>query len=468
MAVPVRVPASPGNASGRIIEWYRPDGAELQPGDPVVCVENDDVVFDVEAETGGVLHQRAAAGESPLPSNVVAFIAAPGEEPPLDIEPEPAARAMPHAEPPAVHQPMADYVPGAPIPLRRGALGPPREFTRGGAWDRVFGSTEDGHIDDLWPHADTSHVNTDALHAPAVEESEPASDAFDFQAEPADVPFSLAEAVAGDAVEPAFADPTPVESVSSWDEALPAVVGEMATAYAPGFEVPPSEAFGAQHWLDSVDDDDGVVVAMPYVQSVAEEPMAWPEPAPIYIAPPPLILRGTIRMTEARKLCDQLGREWRDAPARPENEDLVLRAIARAAAERELSPPDGGNAGLVIPLAGGDRIAILSGAARGSFKEQVARLDQSPREASYADCALTLVSFRHFGIEEATPLLPDGHSVAFATGALRPGAMEGDVPVPVMVLTMAYNPDALSMGDAALLFARVGELIEAPYALLAD
>ena len=469
MAVPVRAPSSPGNAPGRIIEWYRPDGAELEVGDPIVCLECDDVVFDIEAESKGVLHQRAAAGEPSLPSNVVAFIAAPGEEPPLAIDAEPAPEVRAQPEPSAVHQPMADYVPGAPIPLRRGALGPPKEFTRGGAWDRVFGSTEDGHIDDLWPHTDTSHTSPDAPHVPAVEEPEPAHDEIEFESEPPEIPFSIAEAVSGELVGQVFEEPALDESAPSWDDAPPAAASEEAYAHAPGIEVPPSEAFGAPHWLDGVDDGDGAVVAMPYAEATPEEPMAWAETAPAYIAPPPLILRGTIRMTEARKLCDQLGREWRDAPARPENEDLVLRAIARAAAERELALPDGGVAGLVIPLAGGDRMAILSGAARGSFKEQVARLDQSSREASYADCGITLVSFRHFGIEEATPLLPEGHSVAFAMGALRAGSLaEGDVPVPVMALTMAYNPDALSMGDAALLFARAGELIEAPYALLAD
>ena len=467
MAVPVRAPGPAGGPPGRLIEWYRPDGAEIHEGDPVACVECDDIVFDLDAESAGVLHHRAVPGDAPLPSNVVAFIAAHGESPPLVAEPDPEPR---EATPPAApFAPPEDHVPGAPIPLRRGALGAPKEFTRGGAWDRVFGSSDDGHIDDLWPHTNAEHVD---LH-PAPEHDAagpgPADSAATAGQQPAEsVPGGAPLQTGDDGLQPvqefAYFD-SPVAAEVQDSSIVDAPAGTAPPVTAPGIEVAPAEVFGSYHWPNRAGDDE----AMPPDAAGSEEPAAWGDPASVYIAPPPLVLRGTIKMTEARKLCDQLGREWREAPARPENEDLVLRAIARAAAERELAGNDGGIAGLVIPLAGGDRIAILRGAARGSFKEQVARLDQSSRDATYGDCEVTLVSFRHFGIEEATPFLPEGHSVAFAMGALRPGTNpEGDMPLPVMVLTMVYNPDALSMGDAALLFARTGELIEAPYALLAD
>ncbi|MEZ4481547.1 MAG: hypothetical protein R3B97_10410 [Dehalococcoidia bacterium] len=466
MAVPVRAPGSAGGPPGRLIEWYRPDGADLHEGDPVACVECDDIVFDLDAESDGVLHHRAVPGDAPLPSNVVAFIAAHGEAPPLVAEPDPEPLEV--TPPPAAFAPLEDHVPGAPIPLRRGALGAPKEFTRGGAWDRVFGSSDDGHIDDLWPNTDAEHVH---LH-PAREHDTADPGRVDSALDAGQQPL---ESISG-STPPQTGDDTmqPVEEFAYFDSAAAGVQGDPVVdapadtappVTAPGIEVAPAEVFGSHYWPHGTVDDE----SMPLDTAGFEGPAPWGDPASVYIAPPPLVLRGTIKMTEARKLCDQLGREWREAPARPENEDLVLRAIARAAAERELAGDDGGIAGLVIPLAGGDRIAILRGAARGSFKEQVARLDQSSRDATYADCEVTLVSFRHFGIEEATPFLPEGHSVAFAMGALRPGTNpEGDVPLPVMVLTMVYNPDALSMGDAALLFARTGELIEAPYALLAD
>lgn len=468
MAVPVSLPVPEGSSAARLVEWYRPDGAELQPGDPVVCVEAGDIVFDIDAEAAGILHHQVAPGEDPLPSNIIAFIAAPGEELPEVPPPGQAPVRSMSVEPEPFHSPVADFVPGAPIPLRRGALGPPKEFSRGGAWDRVFGSSEDGHIDDLWPHTEAPAAAHGAARAPVADEPPPSAAIPAYDEPSGDIPFSLGEAVAGQSLEE-LDDPEPFGVAAPWDPGVEDSAEEPASEpyRAPGIEVSPAEVFGGPSWLDAPRDVQGFADSTQ--AAVAAEPMAWAETAPVYIPPPPLILRGTIRMTEARKLCDQLGREWKEAPARPENEDLVLRAVARAAAERDLAPPDGGAAGLVIPLAGGDRIAVLRGAGRGSFKEQVARLNQSSRDSSYADCGVTLVSFRHFGIEEATPLLPEGHSVAFAMGALRPGAAaEGDVPVPVMVLTMAYNPDVLSMGDAALLFARTGELVEAPYALLAD
>src|SRR3954447_3616665 len=77
---------------GRVVEWLKHDGEEVQAGDPIFAVEADKGVTDVEALDSGVLHIPADTPigiEVPIGSRL-AFIAELGTEAPASLSGEPA------------------------------------------------------------------------------------------------------------------------------------------------------------------------------------------------------------------------------------------------------------------------------------------------------------------------------------------------------------------------------------------
>ena len=153
----------------------------------------------------------------------------------------------------------------------------------------------------------------------------------------------------------------------------------------------------------------------------------------------------------------------------PQDEDIAVRALARAIAGCPGLDGFSDGIGLVILDPEGESVAVLSGAAHGAFREQVKALAAARKDPVAGPCACTITSFAGFGIEEGTPPLPDGHALALAIGDVR-AITEGDepVPTPYATLTLAYTPELISISQAATVLARVKELLEAPYALLAD
>src|SRR5687767_15972818 len=92
---------------GLVAEWYRPDGAAVQPGDPVCRIECAFVAFEVEAEKAGLLLHRRPAGSIERPGVVLGHILAageavpnehPGEQPPNGERAEPLVEALPAPE----------------------------------------------------------------------------------------------------------------------------------------------------------------------------------------------------------------------------------------------------------------------------------------------------------------------------------------------------------------------------------
>jgi pyruvate/2-oxoglutarate dehydrogenase complex dihydrolipoamide acyltransferase (E2) component len=453
MAAQLKAPILGGDGlTGEIVQWYKDDGAELESGEPVFCFEADFTAVDVEAEEAGRLHRCFAPGTRARPGNVVALVLQPGEHVP---EHEEDAMAAPPAPPPApvdeVAAPATPVMEPVLLPLRRGALKSAPAPTPGGAWDRAFGTS--GHdYRGFWPLRD--------------EDPSPGGEAA---ATPAEAPAAFIE----EGLQ-AFEQPT---ADAAEDEGAVDLYGEF------GSSVEEPEPVEAEYEAEELDPEP---IVFPFarveafaepaapeiraIESVPEALDAWPDNEPVLFVPaPPVAVRGIVRLTELRKLCDQLGREWRDSGRTPRNEDLFLRAAARAALENDAVSGFGDAAGLVTPGPGADSLAVLENAGSGSLRERVAQLAAAHEATEQPPCAFTLVTFAAFGIDEAVPVLPEGHAFAFAMGATRAGgAMEDGLPAPVMTLTMAYSPDRLTQGDAAALFARVRELIEAPYALLAD
>lgn len=66
--------------TGKVTEWHKPEGAEIAEGDPLLTVETEKAVNDVEAPASGLLRKIVANEGDEIPvSDPVAVIAAPGE-----------------------------------------------------------------------------------------------------------------------------------------------------------------------------------------------------------------------------------------------------------------------------------------------------------------------------------------------------------------------------------------------------
>lgn len=87
----ITIPKLNNNDSEYVIAaWLAEDGAEVEPGDPVVMVETSKAVEDMVCEDGGVLRRLLPAGATCTPGQVIGRIGAPGPEP-VAAEPEAGA-----------------------------------------------------------------------------------------------------------------------------------------------------------------------------------------------------------------------------------------------------------------------------------------------------------------------------------------------------------------------------------------
>lgn len=445
MALQVMTPKlGTGQRPGILAEWYEVDGTLVRKGQPIFLYESDYCAVEMEAEADGVLRLRTDAGAETKPGHVLAYILGLGEELPLDPEPEPEEAAF-EVDAPAV------------LPLRRGAgLARPFEpVTR--SWGPVPGDSQAFDRPE-WPLAagPGEDVEEPAPEiSPAVEEhmaSEPSASVADDSWE---MPPAAEAAGEDDREAVSFEDALGAfeESYEVQAAAGPEPEPEFEREFEPEFEIeePVPAPVIVPEWHDTCD------------EAAAAKPVAVVARATV-----PGIMTATVKMAEARKMREQLSREWKDARP-PENEDILLRAVARAAAEQQALDGIGDTAGLLLPAAASQPVICVSSAARGPFRERVQTLAEGRHQASQADAAFTVTSFAGFNIDSGTPVLPDGHPFAVAAGAMRAVFESEGLPfTPVLTLTLSYDPGRLSVGEAAVLLSRIRELIEAPYALLAD
>ena len=95
MAFSVVMPAlEMAQETGKLISWRKKEGDRVQKGEPLVEIETDKAVVEVEAPADGLLVGiKAAAGMDIPVGKTIAWIVAPGEAPPLESEPSvPTAR----------------------------------------------------------------------------------------------------------------------------------------------------------------------------------------------------------------------------------------------------------------------------------------------------------------------------------------------------------------------------------------
>ena len=134
MATEVVMPAlGVAQETGRIVEWLAVEGETVTEGEPLLEIETDKVTVSIDAPASGILSAvRADDGDEVPVGRVVAYIVAPGEEPP-DVpagrapapdEDEPVSAGAPHAhrEPPervASHTPGSGRPGASPLARRR-------------------------------------------------------------------------------------------------------------------------------------------------------------------------------------------------------------------------------------------------------------------------------------------------------------------------------------------------------------
>ena len=97
MAISIVMPAlEMAQETGKIISWLKKEGDAIAKGEPIAEIETDKVVLEVEAAADGVLAGvTAAAGDVVQVGKTIAWIVAPGEQPPLETAAAvPAARTM--------------------------------------------------------------------------------------------------------------------------------------------------------------------------------------------------------------------------------------------------------------------------------------------------------------------------------------------------------------------------------------
>jgi len=95
MAFSVVMPAlEMAQETGKLIAWRKKEGDRVTKGEPLLEVETDKAVLEVEAPADGILTAISAAAGADIPvGKTIAWILAPGEKPPIESESSPAAPA---------------------------------------------------------------------------------------------------------------------------------------------------------------------------------------------------------------------------------------------------------------------------------------------------------------------------------------------------------------------------------------
>jgi pyruvate dehydrogenase E2 component (dihydrolipoamide acetyltransferase) len=120
MAFSVVMPAlEMAQETGKLIAWRKNEGDPVTKGEPLLEIETDKAVVEVEAPADGILAGISAAAGADIPvGQIIAWIVAPGEKPPTQNESTaPAARGKTESHAPrvAATAPEPSAVPSARI-----------------------------------------------------------------------------------------------------------------------------------------------------------------------------------------------------------------------------------------------------------------------------------------------------------------------------------------------------------------
>ena len=93
MAVSVVMPALElAQETGKLLAWLKQEGDAIAKGEPLVEIETDKAVFELEAPAEGFLAGvKSGAGDTVPVGQTIAWIVARGEQPPADADSPDAA-----------------------------------------------------------------------------------------------------------------------------------------------------------------------------------------------------------------------------------------------------------------------------------------------------------------------------------------------------------------------------------------
>ena len=89
MAISVVMPAlEMAQETGKLLSWRKQEGETVTKGEPLLEIETDKVVLDIEAPADGILAGVRQRDGAVVPvGEIIAWIVAPGEAPPADSGP---------------------------------------------------------------------------------------------------------------------------------------------------------------------------------------------------------------------------------------------------------------------------------------------------------------------------------------------------------------------------------------------
>ena len=439
---------------GTVLEWFKDDGADVAKGEPIVEIETDKANMTVEAPESGVLRIVAQVGDS-LPIGAPIATIGDGAAPAA-----PAAAATP-APPPAVPTPADDGDETTGIPTSDDGTGdsigmdvrPPETYP---------GAADDGVPDVVVPPVPVATPPP----VPAGDEVR-ASPLARRLAQELGVDLSAvrgtgpAGRIVREDVEAAAAGPTAPAPPSPEPAApLPA-----AAPVAP----PPARAVPGER------------TPLSRLQRTVARRMAESKPGT-----PHFYLQRDIEATALLGLRRELVAASPEGHG-PSVNDLIVRAVAMAAAERPdairqfdgdaLVAPGGVHVGIAVAIPAGLMVPVIRdadtkrvGQIAAETRDLVSRCrDGSITPPELEGSVISVSNLGMFGIDRFLAVVnpPEAAILAVGRAAPTPVVRDGEVVAgSVMTLTLSVDHRALYGADAATFLGRVAELLELPGSLV--
>ncbi len=446
---------------GTVLQWLKQDGDEVAKGEPLVEIETDKANMMVEAPDSGQLQIVAQIGDS-LP--IGATIATIGSGAAAAAQPTPdSPRAKAHADDAADEEtedadsddeatgiPTADDGTGSSIGLE---VRHPEAYP--------------GAADDDDPPPTTAvppAVASQQAPSPAAGDQVRASPLARRLAEELGVDLSTVQGtgpagrVVREDVEAAAA-----AAVSSPTPAQPATASQ-----APAPTRPPTATPGER-------------VALTRLQRTVAKRMAESKPGA-----PHFYLQRDIDVTALIALRKELVAGSPEGQG-PSVNDLIIRAVALATAERPdavsqfagdaLIAPTGAHIGIAVAVPGGLLVPVVRSADTkrvGELASEVRGLVGRCRDGTITPpelegSVITISNLGMFGVDRFLAVInpPEAAIVAVGRAKATPVVIDGDVVVrDVLTLTLSVDHRAVYGAEAATFLARIAELMERPGALV--
>jgi pyruvate dehydrogenase E2 component (dihydrolipoamide acetyltransferase) len=432
---------------GTVLQWLRDDGAEVAKGEPIVEIESDKANMMVEAPESGALSIIAGVGDT-LP--IGAPIATIGGAAPSGPSARTPAPATPAAEPePATGIPTADDGTGSSIGLE---VRPPETYP--GAHDEPAAPAA---APDPVPHAAAGESAGDHV---------PASPLARRLAEELGVDLTRVRG-SGPAGRVVREDVEAAAAAQIRVAAPPPALAPAPPAAAPARAATPQPAGGR--------------TPLSRLQRTIARRMAESKPGA-----PHFYLERDVDVTSLLVLRAELVAASAEGEG-PSVNDLIVRAVAMAAAERPeavrrfdgdaLVAPSGIHVGIAVTVPDGLLVPVVRnadtlriGELAATVRDLVARCrDGRITPPELEGSAITVSNLGMFGVDRFSAVINPPEAAILAVGRAKPApvAVDGAVVVrDMMSVTLSVDHRALYGAEAAVLLRRIAELLERPGALV--